>query len=135
MKAHAFANLAGIHERTKALVPGLIWKEFLALPEAANQQSIWEFRNLDAGYLPYILVCCTLIFPATKTGRKNPVFFVLDSSASRDQYWNLPATEAKLIWRVQCNANSQPVSLEATTIVADDSPAWYLTKAKKILGV
>ena len=127
VKQYALDHIESIYERASVLCPNLTWKEFLPLLKKATELRCWSYKKFNTGYIPYLLLCCADKFKGTK-GSKRPrtIFFVLESGAQDAEFWHLPPSPKKRIWRVVQSTKN----LDDIQMVMDEIEPWYRKQAR-----
>jgi hypothetical protein len=130
VKQYALDNIESIYLRCLKICPGLVRSEFLPLLDLANKFDIWSLQNFNALYLPYVLLCCGDLFPASKH-RQHPCFFVLEPHATSPQFWHQPAGPKQRIWRV----DAQTKAIDVFPMVLAEIEPWFRKQARTTLGL
>lgn len=132
IRQYALDNIESIYYRAQSICPELLWYEFLDLLVEATNLNVWSVKSLNPGYIPYLLLCCAKTFPAIKrkdSKRPQQIFFVLEPSAGKAEFWHRPAATRQRIWRVfKSTGIVDPIQIEYEEVVP-----WYRIKAKGYL--
>lgn len=127
-KAFVFAHLNLIYDVCRKMCPGLLWTEFFHLIEEASKNNIWDLKDFDPVYTPYLLLCGAKVFPKG-TNRSFDVHFVLEPNTQGPGDWDNHAGKAKrYLWRVE-NAKVGLIEIKRNVL-----EPWYRAKARTLLG-
>lgn len=128
-KTFTVEHIEGIYQKMKKFVPGLSWKEMCELLEAARAEDIWSLKDMPYEYIPYVLLSCTKRFKRNDFGRKSDVFFVLEPSPDRGDYWNFPVGYKRYLWEI-----TLPARIVTHHEIELNIPApWYMQKVHELL--
>jgi hypothetical protein len=129
-KAFALEHIEVIYQKMKTFAAGLTWKEMHELLETARAEDIWSLKDMPYEYIPYVLLSCTESFKRNNFGRKSDVFFVLEPSPDKGEYWNFPAGHKRYLWEIMLP--SRTVTFHE--IEMEMSPPWYMQKVRELLS-